>query len=127
MPRLAASALLALLSLTAFAERPADRPREVEARRAAAAKKAGAEFLRVLRDDDGEPISLDTSIVEYRETAAAAAQAGRKTPLQVDLVAAVHVGGADYYEILDRMFTDYDAVLYELVAPPNARVPMPGR
>ncbi|MCE9631214.1 MAG: hypothetical protein K8S94_10945 [Planctomycetia bacterium] len=119
MPRLALPALLALLSLAACA---------AAAERAAPKSEAAkAEFLRVLRDDDGEPISLDTSIVEYRETAAAAAQAGRKTPLQVDLVAAVHVGGADYYQTLDRMFVDYDAVLYELVAPPNARVPKPGR
>jgi hypothetical protein len=72
-------------------------------------------------------MSLDTAIVEYRESAADAAQAGRQTPLQVDLVAAVHVGGAAYYETLDRLFADYDAVLYELVAPPNARVPKPGR
>jgi hypothetical protein len=41
-------------------------------------------------------------------------------------VAAVHLGGADYYETLDRLFAEYDAVLYELVAPPNER-PRPGR
>jgi len=64
--------------------------------------------------------------VEYRQDPAATARGGRR-PLQVDLVAAVHIGGADYYETLDRLFADYDAVLYELVAPPNARVPQPGR
>jgi hypothetical protein len=89
--------------------------------------EAPPEFLRLLRDDAGEPVSLDTSIVEYCETAADAARAGRREPLQVDLVAAVHIGGADYYDTLDRLFADYDAVLYELVAPPNARVPKPGR
>ena len=86
-----------------------------------------SEFLRLVRDDDGAAVSLDTAIVEYRETADIAAQAGRRRPLQVDLVAAVHVGGAGYYATLDRLFADYDAVLYELVAPPNARVPKPGR
>jgi len=83
------------------------------------------EFLRLSRTDEGELESLDTSIVTYAEDARAAARAGRK-PVTVDLVAAVHLGGADYYEILDRLFADYDAVLYELVAPPNER-PQPGR
>ena len=87
---------------------------------------APPEFLRLVRDDEGTPVSLDTAIVEYREPAADA-RAGRRAPLQVDLVAAVHVGGASYYETLDRLFADYDVVLYELVAPPNARVPRPGR
>ena len=40
---------------------------------------------------------------------------------------AVHLGGKDYYDTLDRVFEDYDAVLYELVAAENARVPTPGR
>ncbi len=83
-------------------------------------------FLRLSRDDRSQPLSLDTSIVEYRERAAAAARAGRRLPLEVDLVAAVHVGGESYYQTLDRLFKDYDAVLYELVAPDHARVPRPG-
>jgi hypothetical protein len=90
----------------------------------AAAADAAPEFLRVVCDDDGEPVSLDTAVVEYRRPDEAAR---RGRPLQVDLVAAVHVGGADYYATLDRLFADYDAVLYELVAPPNARVPKAGR
>ena len=83
------------------------------------------EFLRLSRDKGGEPMSLDTSIVRYRETAAT--DQGRREPLEVDLVGAVHLGGKGYYETLDRLFRDYDAVLYELVAPDNARVPKPGR
>ena len=85
------------------------------------------EFLRLSRDDAGRPVSLDTSIVSYAEPPAAARRAGRREPLQIDLVAVVHVGGRGYYETLNRLFTDYDSVLYELVAPPNARVPKPGR
>ena len=84
-------------------------------------------FLRLSRDDGDRPLSLDTAVVSYVEPAGAAARAGRRRPLEVDLVAAVHVGGGDYYESLNRLFTEYDAVLYELVAPPNARVPKPGR
>lgn len=107
MPRFAAAALLALLATASVAA--AERP----------------EFLRLVRDDDGRPMSLDTSIVEYRQPPTRVDD--RRKPLQVDLVAAVHIGGDDYYETLDRLFADYDAVLYELVAPPNARVPKPGR
>ena len=116
-------AAVALLALLATASMAADRA----APNAEQGNPPAAEFLRLVRDDDGKPVSLDTALVEYRESAADAAGAGRQTPLQVDLVAAVHVGGADYYETLDRLFADYDAVLYELVAPPNARVPKPGR
>ncbi|MFM7206972.1 MAG: hypothetical protein ACKO4T_09925 [Planctomycetaceae bacterium] len=119
MPLLAAAllALLASISASAAERPPADWQGD----------PAVPEFLRLVRDDAGEPVSLDTAVVAYREDAAAAARAGRKTPLEIDLVAAVHVGGAGYYETLDRLFADYDAVLYELVAPPNARVPKPGR
>lgn len=84
-------------------------------------------FLRLSRDDAGAPVSLDTSIVRYRETPEAAARAGRRTPVEVDLVGAVHLGTKPYYDTLDRVFRGYDAVLYELVAPDNARVPKPGR
>ena len=84
-------------------------------------------FLRLSRDDHDRPSSLDTAIVSYVETPAAARRAGRRVPLEVDLVAAVHLGGRDYYEALNRVFTEYDSVLYELVAPPNARLPKPGR
>ena len=85
------------------------------------------EFLRLSRDAKGRPVSLDTSVVHYRETAASARAAGRRTPVEVDLVGAVHLGGKGYYDTLDRLFEDYDAVLYELVAPDNARIPQPGR
>ena len=93
----------------------------------AAAAADETAFLRVERDAAGRPASLDTAIVSYGETAAAARRAGRRAPVQVDLVAAVHLGSPRYYETLNRAFTDYDAVLYELVAPPNARVPKRGR
>jgi len=127
MPRLATLTLLALLATPLAAAAEPAPAGGGERGGAAGAAPAAAEFLRVLRDEAGSPVSLDTAIVEYREPQAAAARAGRRTPLQVDLVAAVHVGSADYYETLDRLFADYDAVLYELVAPPNARVPKPGR
>ena len=84
-------------------------------------------FLRISRDEAERPVSLDTAIVSYAEPAAVSRRDARRMPVQVDLVAAVHLGSRDYYETLDRLFRDYDAVLYELVAPPKARVPKPGR
>lgn len=113
-PALLRIALVALLAVSAV--------RADEPPRAAAEEKA--EFLRLSRDDQDRPLSLDTSIVAYGRPADRQEVAGRP-PLQVDLVAAVHVGSQSYYDTLDRLFADYDAVLYELVAPPNAR-PKPG-
>ena len=85
------------------------------------------EFLRAARDAADQPVSLDTAIVSYAESPAAARLAGRREPVEVDLVGAVHIGSRDYYDTLNRCFTDYDSVLYELVAAPNARVPKAGR
>lgn len=107
------------------------RPARPEAGRAERGERdeetQGHRFLRVSRDDAGRPLALETAIVSYAEPPAAAAAAGRAAPLEVELVGAVHVGSRGYYETLDRLFTGYDAVLYELVAPDEARVPKPGR
>jgi hypothetical protein len=117
---LAPAALLALLaSFVGTVARSEERPA------GGTATADAVEFLRLSRDDAGELVSLDTSIVEYAEDPRDAARAGRP-PVSVDLVAAVHVGGDAYYETLDRLFTEYDAVLYELVARPDER-PRPGR
>lgn len=83
---------------------------------------AEPEFLRLSRDQAGEPLALETAVVRYT---AAATRPGDQ-PIAVDLVAAVHVGSREYFATLNHLFRTYDAVLYELVAPPNARVPQPG-
>lgn len=106
----AAAALLAVLTLPAAAEEP--RPLEAEPE---------TSFLRLSRDGE-EPVSLDTAIVRYARPAAEG-----KPGVEVDLVAAVHVGNKGYYTALNRLFRDYDAVLYELVAPEGARVPRAGQ
>lgn len=51
-------------------------------------KADAVEFLRLSRDAKGRPVSLDTSIVHYRETEVSARAAGRRTPVEVDLVGA---------------------------------------
>jgi hypothetical protein len=77
-------------------------------------------FLRVTQDDAGEPRSLDTAIVRYAASETA-------DGLSVDLVAAVHIGGESYYDTLNRLFRDYDVVLYELVAPEGNKIPKAGQ
>lgn len=77
-------------------------------------------FLRIVRRGDDSPVAFETSIVRYvpRDRSA-------EHPT-VDLVAAVHVADGAYYTELNRMFKQYDAVLYELVAPQGTRIPKGG-
>jgi hypothetical protein len=48
---------------------------------------------------------VDTAVTTYR----------REDGVKVALVAAVHVGDRSYYEELQRLFEDYDALLYEMI------------
>ncbi len=76
----------------------------------------GTDYLRMTRDRTGAPQSLETSITRFRSA---------DGKLLVDLIAVIHVGERDYYRKLDHQFTQYDSLLYELVAPPESRVPDP--
>ena len=42
-----------------------------------------------------------------------------KTGVRVDLVGAIHIGDRTYYQKLNKLFGQYDAVLFELVADPK--------
>jgi hypothetical protein len=75
-------------------------------------------FIRVTRDAKETPASLETAVVTFRSP---------KQQLQVDLISAVHVADRGYYEQLNRLFRDYDVVLYELVAPEGTRIPRGGQ
>lgn len=77
------------------------------------------EFIRIVRDDAKQPVSLETAIVRLTD--------GKPGGVRVALVAAVHVAEHAYYTELNRRFKQYDAVLYELVAPPEASVPVKGQ
>jgi hypothetical protein len=72
-------------------------------------------FLRVARDEDGEPTALETAIVRY-------VPEDEEKELIVDLIAVVHVGEAGYYTDLNKRFEQYDALLYELVAPEGVQI-----
>ena len=85
--------------------------------------ESGAErtkrFIRVLQDEKEQPLALQTSIVRYSRAAASSPS--------VDLIGAVHVGEKAYYQRLNEIFQRYDAVLYELVAPEESKIPQPER
>lgn len=93
----------------------ASQPLAAEAKPAAPA----FEFIRIVCDDAKQPISLETAIVRLSD--------GKPGGVRVALVAAIHVAENSYYTELNRRFKQYDAVLYELVAPPDAKVPVKGQ
>jgi hypothetical protein len=81
--------------------------------------KSAASFLRLTRDDQQLPVALETAIVRCRSRADPNESA-------VDLVAALHIADKSYYEQLNREFACYDAVLYELIAGEEAKIPRRG-
>ena len=111
MPLSVLTCLAIASALPVFAADPKSPPGILEA----------PQFLRLHRDKDGGPVALETAIVRYSRR-----QNQPKQPVHVDLVAAVHIGEREYFSTLNKLFETYDAVLYELVAPPNARIPQPG-
>ncbi len=78
-------------------------------------------FMRLRRDSRNRPIALETSVTRYRGVNA------EGKPFTVDLIGVVHIGEKEYFEALNRHFSQYEALLYELVAPEGTRVPQGGR
>ena len=122
--RLCAIACLALAwasgAAIGFAESPTAPAPVAENKGEVEAEKRPA-FIRVTRDADEEPLSMDTAVVTF------AAAAEKNRDVVVDLIGAVHVGDGDYYQKLNKLFETYDVLLYELVAPEGTRVPKGGR
>src|SRR3954464_10640003 len=75
--------------------------------------KLGQDWVRLDYDAKGEVQGMQTAVVRYtsKETA------GNESPVQVDLIGAVHIADPAYYEKLNERFKHYDVLLYELVAP----------
>lgn len=80
------------------------------------AQATAPEYARVDVDADNRPRALQMSVLSY-----VPADADRL--LEVDLFSAVHIGDPSYYEELNQRFRDYDAVLFELIAPQGALGP----
>ena len=89
----------------------------------AATPKKKPRFIRVRLDEEKQPLSLDTSVVSYSPNN----PRDEEHYVTIDLIGVVHVGDKSYYKWLNKQFTKYDVVLYELVAPKGTRVPKGGR
>ncbi len=76
-----------------------------------------SQYVRIKRDDKGGPVALQTATVRF---------VGRPGTTYdgkiVDLVGVVHIGQAEYYDAIKKQLSDYDKVLYELVAPDGTRI-----
>ncbi|MCH2202777.1 MAG: zinc ribbon domain-containing protein [Fuerstiella sp.] len=71
------------------------------------------QYIRIVRNDRKLASLLQTSVIRFAKS--------RQFPGRVvDLIGAIHLGEAAYYEELNRRFEDYDALLYEAVIPENA-------
>jgi hypothetical protein len=81
----------------------------------------GDDWVRLEHDDDGKLIGMQTAIVRYATKKGAAG--APDNPVTVDLIGAVHIGDLAYYRKLNDQFKQYDALLYELVAPEGTVVP----
>jgi hypothetical protein len=106
LKRIGLTAVLSLIAswaggAPALAETPAEKPKESD---------DAPTFVRLLRDDDGEPLAFQTAVVRYVPAD------GKNEGLVVDLIGAVHVADKKYYDRLNESFKWYDALLYELVA-----------
>ncbi len=75
------------------------------------ASAGGTEFARVAEDAARQPQALQLAIASYTLPG---------SDIQVDLISAIHIGDKSYYEELNERFKDYDAMLYELIAPPDS-------
>ncbi|OYV81103.1 MAG: hypothetical protein B7Z73_18480, partial [Planctomycetia bacterium 21-64-5] len=102
------------------AEPPVKEDAKNAAKKEANGPSPAGKYIRLVRDDRGRPLEMQTAVVRFVATDEA------RKGLEVDLVAAVHIGEKEYYERLNKQFADYDALLYELVAPEGTRVPKGG-
>src|SRR6056297_226798 len=88
------------------------------AQEATATKRDVSEdFVRISKTDSDQPKGLDTAIVRF-EGKPSTKYAGQV----VDLVGVVRIGQEDYYSKLKQRLSEYDVVLYELVALDGTRI-----
>ncbi len=78
-------------------------------------------FIRIRLNAKKKPVALETSVTRYEGVNA------KGERVNVDLVGVVHIGEPEYFAAFNKQFENYDAVLYELVAPEGTRIPKGGR
>jgi hypothetical protein len=109
---LIAAVLLEIFCRGAAAQSTAAPPKPETKSKQVAPPRIGDDWVRIHVDDKGELLGMQTAIVRYESPSGS-----KGPPIVVDLIGAVHVGDVAYYRELNRRFTEYDALLYELVAP----------
>ncbi len=82
------------------------------------AKKDHLKFVRVSKEDK-TPLALQTAVVKYKS------DSKETEGVEVTLIGAVHIAEKSYYHDLNKLFTEYDALLYEMVSDPKQGVPAP--
>ena len=88
---------------------------QTPARDAAKDARLGNDWVRLAYGDTNQLLGMQTAIVRYSD---AGAKGGAGQPgIEVDLIGAVHIADKAYYRKLNQEFKQYDALLYELVAP----------
>ncbi len=102
-------AVLLALGTQARAEQQTEAPDAHQPSQRSRSKKP--QFIRLLRNREGKPLALQTAVVSY------AGKNARGQQVQVDLIGAIHIADREYYQELNRLFDQYDVLLYELVAP----------
>ena len=99
---------------TATAEAPVKAKKSDSSKKSAKTKKKQDDefqYVRVVRDKEAKKGSLDTAVRKFVG----------ENGVCVDLVGAIHVAEKSYYKELNKLFEDYDVVLYEVVAEEGTR------
>ena len=108
-------------TVTKEQKKPAAKAREKTAEKAdekSTEKPDERKFVRVTKDDKKKPLALQTAAVTYKS------DSKETEGVEVTLIGAVHIAEKQYFADLNEQFKKYDALLYEMVAPPN-QVPQP--
>lgn len=71
------------------------------------------EYVRIRKNEKNLAVALETSVVSF-------AHSKQFSNATVDLIGAIHLGEADYYAALNKLFDKYDALLFEAVMPEEA-------
>jgi len=102
---------LMLSSLLAQNPDKQDQPQAEKTAEKPASENEVQENLFIRHVEVGRRAQLQTSVIQYK-----------KKKVTVDLIGAVHIGDAKYYDKLNDLFKDYDVLLYELVAPGDEEI-----
>lgn len=70
-------------------------------------------YIRIRRNERNLAVAMETSVLTFSNSV-------EFPDASVDLIGAVHLGDPEYYDQLNKLFPDYDVVLFEAVMPERA-------